>query len=153
MNAKITMNQVRAALGVLTLGTACLGVACGGKVIFDEPTGGAPSTASPTAVVGATTTHGVQSSTSASTGTCDASIHTIGPDEYDDSCVMASDCSPAFIGNFCGGCLCPNAGINVAQLAEYQAEAMQKNTGEPPGCNCPVNHQECTAGHCTIHVP
>jgi hypothetical protein len=130
--------------GILAVG---LLVACGGKAVIDGTpgtggTGGGSSTSSTT-------------SSASGGGGCDAAAHTIDIADFNVNCTVPSDCVPVFIGSFCTSCWCPlSAAINVADKANYEAEAQIKSAGAPPPeCNCPPSEGICVQGQCAVQVP
>ena len=76
--------------------------------------------------------------------------------DFDVSCTQASDCTPAYIGTYCGDCQCPTDAINVADLAKYQAEAQAReaSVGRVVNiCDCVEVTPICTQGRCAVKAP
>ncbi len=122
----------------LLVAGACVVGACGGKAVIDGRDG---STA--TGMGGSTTT------SSSGAGGCAPALHTIDAGDFDASCMVDSNCLSVFIGDLCGNCRCPNASINAAGKAKYDAEVKAKSAPPSPGgCFCPAIKSKCAQGHC-----
>ena len=75
--------------------------------------------------------------------------------DYDQSCVSANDCVAIVNGELqCGCSPCPNAAINVHDLAREQADVLARAPQCPVGgiaCGaCQQSIVLCTAGKCAV---
>lgn len=142
------MNRTIARLSALLVAGACVSAACGGKVVVDGNANGVSSSGSSSSGGGA------GSGGSTGSGGCDPASHTLDIKDFNLSCTVASDCTPAFLGDLCGACTCPLLAINVADKMKYEAELQAKAAAQSPGgCFCPANTPICVQGQCAGQVP
>jgi hypothetical protein len=70
-------------------------------------------------------------------------------DDYDTTCMDASDCVGVYVGD-CSSCMCENAAINQEDLAKYQGDVTALGCSMGQNCDCPAAKVTCTAGKCGI---
>lgn len=80
------------------------------------------------------------------------------PGRYATACAQASDCVPAFIGNVCQPCSCPNTAIarSSQPLLEADIAGLVRWCADPGGvvcAGCPSVAAGCDAGQCTLELP
>ncbi len=74
-------------------------------------------------------------------------------EDYDRSCTVASDCTPASVGSYCPCTPCANAAINKSERAKYDADVAEVDCqGHTALCSpCPpVPATDCVAGLCRL---
>jgi hypothetical protein len=74
---------------------------------------------------------------------------------YDQKCASDGECTPAFQGDACSVCTCPNAGISSTALEKYQKDfaAFRARCGALPAVACAPCESKvglCVAGKCSL---
>jgi hypothetical protein len=136
---------------------AAANAACGGKAITADQTSGSGTggMAGAGGLSGGSGGLGGSSGTSAPSGVTGVAAGpacgVIRASDYNQSCESAHDCAGVLEGDTCANpCVCPNATINKAALANYHPVFV----GPPPMCVCPdFGTPSCVGGVCTMCPP
>lgn len=73
--------------------------------------------------------------------------------KFERACDTAAQCRPAFFGDVCKGCTCPNGAVNEQGFIKYQLE--RSNLTCPAGrpevlCDCASPALGCVDGECAV---
>lgn len=71
----------------------------------------------------------------------------VSADDFDRTCTVDTDCVAVFEGEICEECQCPNAAVNRAELASYQAQFDETCASDAP-CPCAGAGSTCVDGVC-----
>ena len=92
-------------------------------------------------------------------GACGGSAQTLllDPARYATTCAAAADCVPAFVGNACAPCPCPNTAISRSSLPLLQSDlaGLRPFCADPGGiacAGCQASEAVCDAGRCALEL-